>query len=293
MLITPVTHTSDTSRHTHTHSHTPAYPPSPPQAINQAHTAYLITAHITLVWRTHTVHREQEHIPQDPFVGCGCAMRHRCWYYLPNLFEERGGGVGWGWSDTVRHGWKENIHVRRRRLLRHRDNSIPWYEKFTRHRITLAGVFSLNTVKYELREVTGFNVGEHVWWKHRGLAALTSFSSQDHFYLLRHGGDLTVARIPETSFLQLVQQNNCIVFFCQKLGKRGDTMAEQEAARGYSGIGLPLWEQAQLCHRQNSWCQGEVERYTGRRRRGFTASVTCSWQQTQTQVKRERLTFTG
>lgn len=28
---------------------------------------------------------------------------------------------------------------------------------------------------------------------------------------------LTVARRPETSFLQLVQQNNCIVFSCQKL----------------------------------------------------------------------------
>lgn len=28
---------------------------------------------------------------------------------------------------------------------------------------------------------------------------------------------LTVARRPETSFLQMVQQNNCIVFCCQKL----------------------------------------------------------------------------
>lgn len=156
----------------------------------------------------------------------------------------------------------------------------PWYEKFTQNRVKLAGVFSLNTVKYQLRDVTGFNVGEHVWWKHKGLDAITSFSSQGCFYLLRHGGNSTVARIPETSFLQLVQQNNCMVFFCQKLGRRGNTMVVQEAARGYSGIGLPLWEQAQLCHRQNSWCQGEVERYTGRRR-GISASVTCSWQQTQ------------
>lgn len=107
-------HTSNTSRHTQTHSHTLAYPPSPPQAINQAHTAYLITARVTLVWRTQAVHREWLHIPQDPFVGCGCATRRRCWYHLPNLFEERGGGGGWGWSDTVTRSWRENIHVHRR-----------------------------------------------------------------------------------------------------------------------------------------------------------------------------------
>lgn len=118
-------YTGHIQAHTHTHSHTPAYPPSPPQAINQAHTAYLITPHVTLVWRTHAVHREQLRIPQDPFVGCGCATRRRCWYHLPNLFEERGGGGGWGWSYSVTHSWRENIHVRRRRLPQHRDNSTP------------------------------------------------------------------------------------------------------------------------------------------------------------------------
>lgn len=70
---------------THPHTRFLTFPPSPPQAINGAYTAYLIMPHITLVWRKHTVHREHPGFPQDPFVCCGCATLH--WYHLPNCWR--------------------------------------------------------------------------------------------------------------------------------------------------------------------------------------------------------------
>ena len=60
------------------HTHFSTFPPSPPQAINGAHTAYLIMLHVTLVWRIHSVHRGRLHFPQDAFVHCGYATRSWC-----------------------------------------------------------------------------------------------------------------------------------------------------------------------------------------------------------------------
>lgn len=103
----------------------------------------------------------------------------------------------------------------------------------------------------------------------KGTLSLPLFS-QDRLLPPWAWWQLTVARRPETSFLQLVQQNNCIVFSCQKL-TGWNQIVEQGTAVDTQGWDYGS-ESRHNCVRGKT---ADVEGGGGGVGGGLTASVTC------------------
>lgn len=85
---------------------------------------------------------------------------------------------------------------------------------------------------------------------------------------------LTVARRPETSFLQSVQQNNCIVFSCQKLTGWNKIVA-QGTAMDTQGLDYGSESRHNCVKGKTIDVKGRVKNIEKRSR--LTASVTFSW----------------
>lgn len=140
--------------------------------------------------------REHLLLPQEPFVLCGFAALHWCWYHLPKVLDEWGGGGGeggdcrgkWLFAGGIRPAavtflliykikWPLNVFLQQHSENKYSGDLCGRKEGFT----TFISLLLISTI-----------LPPWARWQ------------------------LTVARRPLSSFFQLVQLNNCIGLSCQK-----------------------------------------------------------------------------